>query len=64
MGCTRAPQGRLESPLAWNLGRSQSLSLGSTSTGFSRGSQLGSQGAWWQLHSRCLFLWRMGPLLK
>ena len=57
MGCTRAPQGRLESPLAWNLGRSQSLNLGSTSPGVPRGSQLRSQGVWWQLHS-------MGPLLK
>ena len=57
MGCTRAPQGRLESPLAWNLGRSQSLTLGSTSPGVPRGSQLRSQGVWWQLHS-------MGPLLK
>ena len=64
MGQTPDPQSRLESPLARNLGRSQSLALVSISTGISRGSQLGSQGAWWQLHSGCLFLWRMGPLLK
>ena len=57
MGCTRAPQSRLESPPAQNLGSSQGLAPGSTSSGVSRGSQLGSQGVWWQLHS-------MGPLLK
>ena len=57
MGWTQVPQSRLESPPAQNLGSSQGLAPGSTSPGVSRGSQLGSQGAWWQLYS-------MGPLLK
>ena len=58
------PDGPDMSPPARKLRKSQGLAPGSTSPGVSQGFQLGSQGAWWQLPSRCLFLWRMGPLLK